>query len=713
MANFYVFYPPSGGGSSSNASVGTNGIAAPTSSTEVGGINPSGNLQPLQTDASGNLLVSLAAEPGAPLHVIVDSSALPTGASTSALQGTGNTSLASIDTKTPALGQAVSASSSPVVIASNQSAIPVMGSGVITTGTVSSAIDVFAATDVSAYGSISLQLIITGTATVTFQGSNDGVNFRAVAMVPTSGSGAASTVASSSSISVSPVEYKFFKPTVTSYSNGSITGTMMSSQGSMSDPGLRSTTVTNQVQVVGTGTAGSPAGGVLSVQGVASGTAIPVSIASVPIATGAATSALQSSTQGTVAAGTAATASTLVGAVFNSTTPAPTNGQGVAIQVDQFSNQLMVLPDQLLIGQSTQTATVNNILTAASGTAASNLANYRSASVQVVSTGTAGAYIFEGSNDNVSWITIPVYNQLIITGTPIIAAVTASASQIIYTFPITTQFVRLRISTLITGGSIQAFSRFSQAAFAPAITQVAQGTAANLATTSTIASGTVTTVSTVTSANSAIPTIVADVTSAAIITTTTTATLTPTFGSSYQVNIPVTVVSGSTPTMSVAVQESADTGTNWYTVYTFPTIIATGSYNSPVLTLTGNRIRYVQTIGGSTPSFTRAINRLQSSQAGYTVPTGTIYTDRSGTTSGTPSTSTQVAAANQVRRYFIIQNLSSTAPIYINFTAAAATTGSIYLAPFASYTMEASTITTEAINVLSATASVNFVAKEG
>lgn len=50
---------------------------------------------------------------------------LPSGASTSALQTTGNTSIASIDTKTPALGQAVMAASTPVVIASNQTAIPV------------------------------------------------------------------------------------------------------------------------------------------------------------------------------------------------------------------------------------------------------------------------------------------------------------------------------------------------------------------------------------------------------------------------------------------------------------------------------------------------------------------------------------------------------------------------------------------------------------
>jgi hypothetical protein len=53
--------------------------------------------------------------------------ALPTGASTSALQTTGNSSLSSIDTKTLAAGQATMAASSPVVIASNQSAVAVSG----------------------------------------------------------------------------------------------------------------------------------------------------------------------------------------------------------------------------------------------------------------------------------------------------------------------------------------------------------------------------------------------------------------------------------------------------------------------------------------------------------------------------------------------------------------------------------------------------------
>jgi hypothetical protein len=59
MATNYGSYSwPSAGAASANPSVGTNGSTAPTSSTEVGGINPSGNLQPLQTDANGNLLVS-------------------------------------------------------------------------------------------------------------------------------------------------------------------------------------------------------------------------------------------------------------------------------------------------------------------------------------------------------------------------------------------------------------------------------------------------------------------------------------------------------------------------------------------------------------------------------------------------------------------------------------------------------------------------------
>lgn len=159
----------------------------------------------------------------------------------------------------------------------------------------------------------------------------------------------------------------------------------------------------------------------------------------------------------------------------------------------------------------------------------------------------------------------------------------------------------------------------------------------------TIASGTVTTVTTVstlTAGNLNFPQLIADVASAALTTTTTTTATTPTFGTEYQVNIPVTAVTGTTPTLDVVVQESDDTGTNWFDVYHFPRITATGMYRSPKLALKGNRIRYVQTVAGTTPSFTRAINRLQGSSPSA-VPQRRIF-DRAVSLTTTNATTASV-----------------------------------------------------------------------
>jgi len=65
------------------------------------------------SDGGGSLTVDAASWP------------LPTGAATAANQTTANASLSSIDTKTPALGQAAMAASTPVVIASNQTDVPI------------------------------------------------------------------------------------------------------------------------------------------------------------------------------------------------------------------------------------------------------------------------------------------------------------------------------------------------------------------------------------------------------------------------------------------------------------------------------------------------------------------------------------------------------------------------------------------------------------
>jgi len=170
-------------------------------------------------------------------------------------------------------------------------------------------------------------------------------------------------------------------------------------------------------------------------------------------------------------------------------------------------------------------------------------------------------------------------------------------------------------TTTLTMGMAQVTNWASQKVVIAGISGMAKGSSLPVVVSSgTITTVTgVTTVTTVSSATLGIPASVADVASAALTTTTTTATLTPTSGISYQVNIPVTVVTGTNPTLDVTIEESDDTGTNWYKVYDFPRITGTGIYRSPHLPFFGNRIRYVQTVGGTTPSFTRAVNRLQSS----------------------------------------------------------------------------------------------------
>jgi hypothetical protein len=67
---------------------------------------------------ASSLAVNIASDQTVPVSAA--SLPLPAGASTSANQTTGNTSLSSIDTKTPALGQALAAASVPVVLTASQ-----------------------------------------------------------------------------------------------------------------------------------------------------------------------------------------------------------------------------------------------------------------------------------------------------------------------------------------------------------------------------------------------------------------------------------------------------------------------------------------------------------------------------------------------------------------------------------------------------------------
>ena len=117
--------------------------------------------------------------------------------------------------------------------------------------------------------------------------------------------------------------------------------------------------------------------------------------------------------------------------------------------------------------------------------------------------------------------------------------------------------------------------------------------------------------------------------------------------------------------------------------------------------------------GASTSANQTTMNTSLSSIVTNTTRQGTL-TDNSGSTSATPSTSTQIMAANTNRKYLLIQNLSTTVPIYINFTSnATAGSGSFYIAPLGSIVQEAQYISTEAVNVLATVASVPYTAKQG
>lgn len=304
----------------------------------------------------------------------------------------------------------------------------------------------------------------------------------------------------------------------------------------------------------------------------------------------------------------------------------------VVLSSDQ-STLNVTLPDLILIGAVAQTATVNNILQTPSGSAGTDVSGYRSGSTQVVSTGTAGTFIFEGSNDNTNWVAIPVYSQGLPNTSFINSAITATASSLIYSYPIITRYIRLRIASTITGGSIQAISRitqFSWSAPTQIVSQptgsnlnavVSQSTAANLLATVNIAASqtlaTVTTVSAVTSAALASAQ-TTDISSAAINTTQTSANIATTNTQAATFAVYVTAISGASAAMDVEVQETLD-GTNYFTVYTFERITATGQYYSPAIKLNGSGIRYVRTISGTTPSVTNSVNRISRSGGTETI----------------------------------------------------------------------------------------------
>ncbi|NCX93777.1 MAG: hypothetical protein EBX40_03775, partial [Gammaproteobacteria bacterium] len=288
----------------------------------------------------------------------------------------------------------------------------------------------------------------------------------------------------------------------------------------------------------------------------------------------------------------------------------------VVISSDQ-SNVNTLQPDVYITGAVTNLLN-NNLILASAGSSSYDAAGYKSGSIQVVTAATSGNFTFEGSNDNTNFQVIPVFRNDLASPPAILTSITATASQFIYTFPIKFRYLRLRISSALNN-NCQAFTKLSQESWSPTIPTVVQATGSNL---NAVISGSLTSAGTVSQATASSLNCTAVVAGATLQAGATTDITSAALGAgtvnSNQVStgslqassfaIYVTAVSG-TPTYDIDVQETMD-GTSYYTIYSFERITATGQYYSPVIKHSGSGLRYVRTVGGTTPSVTSSVVRV-------------------------------------------------------------------------------------------------------
>lgn len=108
--------------------------------------------------------------------------------------------------------------------------------------------NVIAATDVSIYSIVSVQLTGTFVATVSFQGSNDGTTFVNInAQTVVNGTTAVVQTANAVGIYRVPVAFKFLRVRVTTFTSGTIVGTAVATASAPTDLGNRSVAVTGAV----------------------------------------------------------------------------------------------------------------------------------------------------------------------------------------------------------------------------------------------------------------------------------------------------------------------------------------------------------------------------------------------------------------------------------------------------------------------------------
>lgn len=150
-----------------------------------------------------------------------------------------------------------------------------------------------------------------------------------------------------------------------------------------------------------------------------------------------------------------------------------------------------IVDDWIVTGGTGRSAANDNLLAASGGSgydtlqAANGLGTARSMYVQITGSSgiSAGAIAIEGSNDGNAWQLIPFFDVSNSAGVPNGAAVTIAAStDRFFACKLPFRYVRVRISTAFSGGTVSAVAKFSVTDFIPPINVVANTTPSALIT---------------------------------------------------------------------------------------------------------------------------------------------------------------------------------------------------------------------------------------
>ena len=349
-------------------------------------------------------------------------------------------------------GQATSANSAPVVIASNQSAVP-------SNQTQINGVAVAAGSGASSTGT---QRVILATDQPVIPANQTQVNGVAVAV----GSGVNSTGTQRVTIATDQAAVASNQTQV----NGIAVAT---GAGNSSTGTQRVVIATDDVNLAAINTATAAVNTKTPALGQAT------SVNSSPVVLSSAQEAILTNIEALInsQAGDAATTALTTTSIDAKT---PALGRAAAASSSPIALCDEDVTDLIMTGQAAQSATVNNILTATAGASPTDVSKYRSFAIQVVSTATGGNFVIEGSNDGTNFINVPSHNVSLAGGAVVIGAIGGTASNIIYTGACLMRYIRLRINATLTGGSVQAFATFSATTYAPVSQAVGNNTATNL-----------------------------------------------------------------------------------------------------------------------------------------------------------------------------------------------------------------------------------------